>query len=734
MIFAKLLFVPGNRRSFYSHLGISLLILIFTRTSFGSDARGLFFDAPTSLNQIEAFRNETRVALEKLRKNARQEGFQGPLILLLDFHGSSKDYNLEFETAFAISRTLEPFRNDGFRVVGLVTGQVRGHGVLPVLACSEILMSNQPGSSIGPILTENASADPTILSEYRRATLGRFSQAVIRRWLVPGLELVEKPVVQGPDPFPFGDKKDYPAGKPILGLAQNLALPFADAKRLGLVTGDPAISAADAIRILDLPSNTLKESTGKNQIKPVVIYLEGELTGAKIARLKRALSRCRGAGKDFLILKLDGVHGGSPGQVYSLAQELIESSRGVEAIRTFVWIDKDCADMATLLALACGQIWMQEGAGLGRFREYLSQNPKFSGEIRSLTKSLLIEKKWSENDSELLSRAMIEPGLRLRWARESGGKKPWMLWDSALLAVAGGMDLGPMIKPSSPEGENRPLDLPTHLALDPLGLVENAKDFGEMVQRLGLPRAPERLGTEWLDAVADFLTQTSTQVILVILGMACLMIEAMKPGLSLPGVMASLCFILIFWSNSHIQGQIDWLAILIFLLGLILVVVEVFLIPGFGVVGLSGVLMILGGMALVAYGHWPQSPGEWLGFGQVMLPFVGSLIGSIILAGVAIQFLPRMPFFNHLVLIRESEGNGWEKPEMGNSLLDLVGRIGVAQTDLRPSGTALILGDYLDVITDGEFISQGDHIEVLEANPLKIVVRLAKNTQNNLDN
>lgn len=723
MIPSKLLPCLNKFRGLFFLLGMTALMGM-PQSSSGSESRGLFFDAPTSLNQIDAFRNETRLGLEKLRQSARQDGFQGPLILLIDFHGKNKDYNLEFETALALSRALEPLRNDGFRVVGLVNGQIRGHGLLPALACSEILMSNQPGNLLGPVFPENGAADPTVLSEYRRNTLGRYSQAVIRRWLVPGLELVEKPAGQGADPFPFGEKKDHPGGKSFVGTGQGLALPFADAKRLGLVTGDPANTPSDAIRILGLPPQTSKEAGGKNHSNPVVISVEGQLTGAKIARLKRAISRCRGGGKDFLILKMEGVHGGTPAQVYTLAQEIIESSRGPEAIRTVIWFDKDCADTTTLLALACSQIWMQEGANLGRFREFLSGNPNSTGEIRDLTKSLLIERKLGEKNAELLSRAMVEPGLRLRWARESAGKSPWAIWDSAQIAGIGGMDLGPMIKPSSPEGENRPLELPATLAMDPLGLAENARDFGEMIQRLGLPQAPDKLGTEWLDAVADFLTQTSTQVILVILGMACLMIEAMKPGLSLPGVMASLCFILIFWSNSHIQGQIDWLAILIFLLGLILVVVEVFLIPGFGVVGLSGVLMILGGMALVAYGHWPQSPGEWLGFGKVMLPFVGSLLGSIILAGVVIQFLPRMPFFNNLVLSRKPEELEEGSPEGGNALLDLVGIIGVAQTDLRPSGTALILGEYLDVISEGEFIPQGNRIEVLEANPQKILVRL----------
>ncbi len=684
------------------------------------ESRGLIFDVPTGLNQVEAFRNETRIGLEKLRQTARQDGFNGPLILLLDFHGKSKDFNLEFEAGIALSRAIEPLRNDGFRVVGLVHGQVRGHGVLAALSCSEILMCNQPDGELGPIYPEGVSGDATVLSEYRRLTLGRFSQAVVRRWLIPGLELVEKPAGQGADPFPFGEKKEFPQGQMVAGIREKLGLSFADAKFLGLIPGDAANTLPDALRILSLPPQTAKETSNKTVTRPVIIEVEGQLSGVKMERIKRALARCRGEARELLILKMQSVHGGTVNQVYGLAQELLAFSRGPDAIRSIVWFDKDCSDMATMLALACDQIWLQDGAKLGNFEEYLTQEPQSSTAIKESIKSLLTERKMPENDADLLSRAFVEPGLRLQWAKESGGKLSFALWDSSKMGKA--MDLGPMIKPSSPEDENRPLRLTTSLGADPLGIAQISRDFPELIERIGLPLPPQKMGTEWLDGMADFLTLTSTQVILVILGMACLIIETMKPGLGLPGVVASLCFVLIFWSNSHIQGQIDWLAVLFFLLGIMLVMVEVFLIPGVGIVGLSGVLMILGGIALVAYGHWPQSSGEWVGFAKVLLPFAGSLLGSLILVGIFIHFVPNLPLINNIMIKRSKYS---EEPvfPFGTTSQSLVGKEGVAQTDLRPSGTALILGEYLDVLTDGEFIPQGSSIQVVEVNPPRIIVR-----------
>lgn len=128
------------------------------------------------------------------------------------------------------------------------------------------------------------------------------------------------------------------------------------------------------------------------------------------------------------------------------------------------------------------------------------------------------------------------------------------------------------------------------------------------------------------------------------------------------------------------------------------------------------------GIALVAYGHWPQSSGEWVGFAKVLLPFAGSLLGSLILVGIFIHFVPNLPLINNIMIKRSKYS---EEPvfPFGTTLQSLVGKDGVAQTDLRPSGTALILGEYLDVLTDGEFIPQGSSIQVVEVNPPRIIVR-----------
>src|SRR5205085_8657424 len=140
--------------------------------------------------------------------------------------------------------------------------------------------------------------------------------------------------------------------------------------------------------------------------------------------------------------------------------------------------------------------------------------------------------------------------------------------------------------------------------------------------------------SDWLDSLADFLRDPWTSVILVMLGITCLILELKMPGVGLPGVVAAICFVLFFWAHSQLNGQIVWLAILLFVLGLVLIGLEIFVLPGFGVAGISGVLLVLASLGLVAYGHWPRSSEEWVSFGQKIGPFGISMLGSLVLVAL----------------------------------------------------------------------------------------------------
>jgi len=219
---------------------------------------------------------------------------------------------------------------------------------------------------------------------------------------------------------------------------------------------------------------------------------------------------------------------------------------------------------------------------------------------------------------------------------------------------------------------------------------------------------------------------------LVMLGIACLILELKMPGVGLPGVIAALCFVLYFWAQSQLAGQITMLAVLLFVLGLILIGLEIFVLPGFTVCGISGIVLVVVSLALATLEKKPETSQEWLSFGRTIGTVGISLAGAVVLALVAAWYLPSIPYANRLVLKPPADGEEGvegefpgQDPAYGPSAeaVALLGAIGVAATTLRPAGIARFGDNYVDVVTEGSFISAGERVQVIEVEGNRVVVK-----------
>src|SRR5262249_28349690 len=141
-----------------------------------------------------------------------------------------------------------------------------------------------------------------------------------------------------------------------------------------------------------------------------------------------------------------------------------------------------------------------------------------------------------------------------------------------------------------------------------------------------------------------------TRLLLVLVGIACLVLELKLPGTTLPGVIAAICFVLFFWSHAQLNQPMAVLAGLLFLLGLALLAAELFVLPGLGVCGVAGLALTWGGLGVAAYGHWPHGGGEWAAFGKSVSPFGLAVLGAVALAFLVARYLPRIPLANRLML------------------------------------------------------------------------------------
>jgi hypothetical protein len=373
-----------------------------------------------------------------------------------------------------------------------------------------------------------------------------------------------------------------------------------------------------------------------------------------------------------------------------------------------------------------GQL-VQEGAFLGGFDRYLLAHPDLEATIRRNLADIAEKAHYPR----ILAEGMLDREMRIyavKSTKEESARK--YLSKAELEADQQGeqrwQSVG-VVKPSNDKEENNYLTLTSDQARD-LGVArEVVNSYEELCELEGINAADTRTAdSDWLDGLVDFLRDPWTSVILVMVGITCLILELKMPGVGLPGIVSAVCFLLFFWSHSQVSGQIVWLAFLLFLLGLFLLILEIFFIPGFGVTGISGIILVLGSIGLVAYGHWPRSNEEWVAYGQTLGPFTISILGALVLAFLLARYLPHIPYANRLMLRPQGETDEFAADSMDSihpDLAALLGAIGVAATPLRPAGKVQFGDDFVDVIAEGSYILPGTRVQVVEIEGNRVVVK-----------
>ncbi len=265
------------------------------------------------------------------------------------------------------------------------------------------------------------------------------------------------------------------------------------------------------------------------------------------------------------------------------------------------------------------------------------------------------------------------------------------------------------------------------------GIVD---DKTTLMNRIGASEIASESSESFADTLVSFLTSGAVQAILIIIGIVMIFLEINTPGFGIPGVAAIAAFAVVFGSNAML-GNVGSLEMVLFLLGLILLVVEIFVLPGFGIAGISGLVLI--GISLIFSMQdfiIPNYEWEWSLMGRNAAVVSAGMILAI--AGIFLIALlgPKIRLFDPLTLKTSITGTaGGPDPDAAGAgtgslpLEDeenfqlLLGKSGTAETTLRPSGKALIEGKVYAVESDGEFIEQGTPITVIRVRGNRILVR-----------
>jgi membrane-bound serine protease (ClpP class) len=249
-----------------------------------------------------------------------------------------------------------------------------------------------------------------------------------------------------------------------------------------------------------------------------------------------------------------------------------------------------------------------------------------------------------------------------------------------------------------------------------------AESIDAVLTFLELPDADvRRASPTWAETLVRFLTHPIATSLLLTLGMLGLIVELRTPGLGVPGILGVTSLALFFWGHWLVQLT-GWEELLLVGAGFVLLVFEVFVTPGFGVLGVLGLIALLGGLGLSLVGVG----ATW----EVVLIAAGRVVLSLLLALAAmamLRVLPRLPFGRRLVLETEmAADSGYASAPEGDRRW--LGQRGTAASPLRPAGLAHLAGERVDVVSDGEFIDAGDPLEVIRVDGNRIVVRRPRET------
>jgi membrane-bound serine protease (ClpP class) len=217
-----------------------------------------------------------------------------------------------------------------------------------------------------------------------------------------------------------------------------------------------------------------------------------------------------------------------------------------------------------------------------------------------------------------------------------------------------------------------------------------------------------------------FLGTPAVASLLLLMMMAGLYFEIQSPGIGLAGGVA-LVGAFLFFAPHYLLGLVESWEIIVFAIGVVLLVVEVFVTPGFGLFGVAGLLMVFGGLGAALVGNVGLDfPGA-----SALTRAAGTLATAVVAAiGLGVwlgRYLPESTRFQRLVLGTSLAGaEGYTSAGTDESLL---GQRGVADSPLRPAGAATIAGRRVDVVSDGGYVEAGSPVEVVAVRGARIEVR-----------
>lgn len=407
------------------------------------------------------------------------------------------------------------------------------------------------------------------------------------------------------------------------------------------------------------------------------VNVSGTIEGGLAPYTARVLSEAERAGAAAVILDIN-----TPGGRIDAAESMVDAIRA-STIPVYAFVNPRAYSAGAMVALASDGIYMTPGAVLGAATPVDGQGAKLPekyvsamrGEFRALAEERSLDPRIAE--------AMVDEAV----------------------GVPGVVEPGKL------------LTLSTSEALKVGYARAQVANEAELLAAIGLAGAQVvPVSTNWAEALVRFVTNPLVAPLLLSLGMLGLLFELKAGAFGLGGVL-SLLSLGLFFGAHHLVGLAGWEEIILLLAGLLAIAVEVFVLPGFGVAGIVGIIMLALSFILSMVGSVPTMQD----IAQSLAVFGAALVLTLAVVVTWLRHLPNSTRFRGL-LLQDSLGSGAGYVS-ARARGDLMGKEAVAVTDLRPAGTVAIDGERIDVVTEGDYVAAGSTVRFVRAEGYRHIVR-----------
>ncbi|NWF49586.1 MAG: nodulation protein NfeD [Ignavibacteriaceae bacterium] len=407
-------------------------------------------------------------------------------------------------------------------------------------------------------------------------------------------------------------------------------------------------------------------------------YIEDEIDLGLAPYITRVISEAEKDNADAIIFKVN-TFGGRVDAATQIKDAILSSK-----VKTIAFINNRAISAGALISLSCNYIIMVPGSSIGAATVVDQTGEKVGEKYQSYMRSEMRSTAERRGRPTKIAEGMVDERI----------------------VVEGIDDSTTLITLTSEEA----------VKYDVADTILNNTD--EVLSYLNLQNAQVvDIRSNWAEDVVRFLNNPIVSSLLIMIGFFGLLAEIKAPGWGAAGTLGLIALAL-FFGSAYILQLASVIEIILFISGIILIAAEIFLIPGFGIPGIAGIILVLGSIFLALIGSKPFINTESISMAIVQLSV--SLVTAIVLIFLLAKFLPKTRMFNKFVLADS------EKTELGflsnPQSNELIGKTGIALTTLRPAGIAEIEGKKIDVVADNEYIPNGTKIKVVKVEGIRVVV------------